>query len=212
MTRLIQSSERSWTSDSTDIQPDFDAYGPLGFPRGEDQGRKVLAVAVEGRFQSPFAGKPSPLLEAKDDEKSDEAADPEAAEAEEEDEAAEDEKKPVISGVIESSPGSARLILIGSSAFVTDTAISLATEATQTRYMKPIELIQNAVEWSLEDRGLLGPARPWPVQPAPGAAGPGGADVLRVSELCSGPGRTGAPVLAGQTRPDAARQDPGPVS
>lgn len=61
----------------------------------------------------------------------------------------------MISGVIESSPGSARLILIGSSAFATDTAISLANEATQSRYLKPIELIQNAVEWSLEDRGLL---------------------------------------------------------
>jgi len=156
LTRLIQSSERSWTSDSANMQPDFNAHGPLGFPKGEDLGRKVLAVAVEGRFRSPFAGKPSPLLpEAKTDEKSDEAADPEAAETEEEEEAAEEGKKPVISGVIESSPGSARLILIGSSAFATDTAISLANEATQSRYLKPIELIQNAVEWSLEDRGLL---------------------------------------------------------
>ena len=33
--------------------------------------------------------------------------------------------------------------------------MSLATQATQTVYTKPIELIQNAVEWSLEDRGLL---------------------------------------------------------
>lgn len=155
LTRLIQSSERSWTSDSTNMQPDFDAHGPLGFPKGEDQGRKVLAVAVEGRFRSPFAGKPSPLLDVKDDEKPNEAADPEATEAEEEEAAAEDAKNPVISGVIESSPGSARLILIGSSAFATDTAISLANEATQSRYLKPIELIQNAVEWSLEDRGLL---------------------------------------------------------
>ncbi len=160
LTRLIQSSERSWTSDSANMQPDFNAHGPLGFPRGDELGRKVLAVAVEGRFRSPFAGKPSPLLpEAKVDENPDEAADPEAAEAEEaakeEEGATEDGKKPVISGVIESSPGSARLILIGSSAFATDTAISLANEATQSRYLKPIELIQNAVEWSLEDRGLL---------------------------------------------------------
>jgi ABC-2 type transport system permease protein len=158
LTRLIQSSERSWTSDSTNMQPDFNAHGPLGFPKGEDQGRKVLAVAVEGRFRSLFAGKPSPLLPgAKDDEKpEEETVDPAAADAEdEEDGAAEEAKKPVISGVIESSPGSARLILIGSSAFATDTAISLANEATQSRYLKPIELIQNAVEWSLEDRGLL---------------------------------------------------------
>jgi ABC-2 type transport system permease protein len=57
--------------------------------------------------------------------------------------------------VVERSPSSARLILIGSSTFLSDTAISLATEATRTRYLKPLELIQNAVEWSLEDRGLL---------------------------------------------------------
>jgi ABC-2 type transport system permease protein len=57
--------------------------------------------------------------------------------------------------VNERSPGSARLILIGSDAFATDIAISLATEATQSRYLKPVELIANAVEWSLEDRGLL---------------------------------------------------------
>jgi ABC-2 type transport system permease protein len=66
-----------------------------------------------------------------------------------------EDKTPVISGVVESSPASARLILIGSSTFLSDTAISLATEATQSRYLKPLELIQNAVDWSLEDRGLL---------------------------------------------------------
>lgn len=158
VTRLIESSEGAWTSDSTNMQPDFNAHGPLGFPKGEDLGRKLLAVSVEGRFRSPFAGKPSPLLpEAKADQGTQGGEEPDGAEADEEEGAktAEDQKKPVISGVIESSPGSARLILIGSSAFATDTAISLANEATQSRYLKPIELIQNAVEWSLEDRGLL---------------------------------------------------------
>lgn len=158
LTRLIQSSERSWTSDSTNMQPDFTAHGPLGFPEGEDLGRKLLAVTLEGQFRSPFAGKPSPLLlEDKAEGKSEESIAPgqEDSADEEEDGPAEAPKAPVISGVIESSPRSARLILIGSSSFATDTAISLANEATQSRYLKPIELIQNAVEWSLEDRGLL---------------------------------------------------------
>jgi len=169
LTRLIESSERAWTSDSTDMQPDFAAHGDLGFPRGEDLGRKLLAVAVEGRFTSAFAGKPSPLLpdskpDSADAAKADPATDEAGAEAADPDgpagsdgsgEESKDAKKPVISGVIEGSPGSARLILIGSAAFATDTAISLATEATQSRYLKPVELIQNAVEWSLEDRGLL---------------------------------------------------------
>jgi ABC-2 type transport system permease protein len=167
LTRLIQSSERAWTSDSTDMQPNFDAHGPMGFAPGQDLGRKLLAVAVEGRFGSAFAGKPSPLLpqgspkgESKPaaDQSAGAAGDesPEDEPDEDEDQAGEGSaKKPVISGVIESSPASARLILIGSAAFATDTAISLANEATQSRYLKPIELIQNAVEWSLEDRGLL---------------------------------------------------------
>jgi ABC-2 type transport system permease protein len=61
----------------------------------------------------------------------------------------------LVPGVVENSPESARIILIGSASFLTDAALGLATQATQTVYSKPLELIQNAVEWSLEDRGLL---------------------------------------------------------
>ncbi|MBK5967026.1 ABC transporter permease [Thiocystis minor] len=152
---LIQSSSEAWTSASENMQPDFEQYSPLGFPRGDDQGRKLLAVAIEGRFQSPFAGKPSPLIAREESEeptrKDDETTDQATAEETEKPE----RTPPVISGVVETSPASARLILIGSSSFLTDTAISLASEATQSRYLKPVELIQNAVDWSLEDRGLL---------------------------------------------------------
>lgn len=159
VTKLIQSSSGAWTSDSSDMQPNFEAHGDLGFPVGTDTGRKLLAVAIEGRFQSPFAGKPSPLLPKETAKSKDDTAAGPDEKADGDSEAgadAADEKTPaVISGVVESSPESARLILIGSSSFLTDTAISLANEATQTRYLKPVELAQNAVEWSLEDRGLL---------------------------------------------------------
>ena len=149
---LLASSAEAWTDASADIQPDFEAHGPMGFAVGEDRGRKPLAVAVEGRFQSFFTGEPSPLLErptgADDREPAEEASiEPDGEEGE----------QPLpISGVVETSPPSARLILIGSASFLTDTAISLATEATRTVYTKPLELIQNAMDWSLEDRGLLG--------------------------------------------------------
>ncbi len=150
---LLKSSADSWTDASEDIQPDFDAHGPLGFAVGDDQGSRPLAVTVQGRFGSFFAGKPSPLLEepeaaASEDEGSDETA-------EEPDAPVEEAAQPPISGMVETSPPAARLILIGSASFLTDTAISLATEATRTLYTKPLELIQNAVDWSLEDRGLL---------------------------------------------------------
>ena len=155
VTALIESSSGAWTSDAVDMQPDFDAYGPLGFPRGEDTGRKLLAVAIEGRFDSPFSGKPSPLLAEPDAEE--EGGDAMTAAGVDSDDTPEASAEPprVVSTVVEHSPASARLILIGSSTFLSDTAISLATEATQTRYLKPLELVQNAVEWSLEDRGLL---------------------------------------------------------
>jgi len=149
---LLKSSAGSWTDPSEDIQPDFAAHPNDGFARGENPGPRPLAVAVEGRFRSYFSGKPSPLLRHAEQEKQDtvesETEDGEPAEPE-------TEQRPVISGVVESSPASAKLILIGSASFLTDTAISLATEATRTVYTKPLELIQNAVDWSLEDRGLL---------------------------------------------------------
>ena len=83
------------------MQPDFQAHPQLGFPRGGDTGRKLLAVAVEGRFDSAFAGRPSPLLTARD-EPSD-AADAEAPEA-----PVDEPADPVVSAVIERSPSSAR--------------------------------------------------------------------------------------------------------
>jgi len=156
---LLRSSADSWTDASEDIQPDFDAHGPLGFALGGNQGSRPLAVLVQGRFGSFFAGKPSPLLAEPEEDK------PESGTSEDEDLAEESAAgpnapleaaaQPPISGVVETSPPAARLILIGSAGFLTDTAISLATEATRTLYTKPLELIQNAVDWSLEDRGLL---------------------------------------------------------
>ncbi|WP_296899722.1 Gldg family protein [Thiohalocapsa sp.] len=163
VTRLIQSSPAAWTSETPDMQPDFDQYGQLGFPVGNDRGRKLLAVMVEGRFESAFAGQPSPLLPEEDaeDEPGDgaDAAPVDAASDPATDTPADltdgEAQTPVISTVVEHSPPSARLIVIGSDSFLSDTAMSLATEATQSRYLKPLELVQNAVEWSLEDRGLL---------------------------------------------------------
>ena len=144
---LLSSSVASWTSSTADIQPDFQTYPHDGFAAGEDTGPRVLAAAVEGRFESFFAGKPSPLLEDADKEEEEEIPADETKEREAD--------SPIISGVVESSPASAKLILIGSASFLTDTAISLATEATRTLYTKPVELVQNSVDWALEDRGLL---------------------------------------------------------
>lgn len=144
--RLIESSPAAWTSAATDVQPDLETYPELGFARGADTGRKLLGVLIEGRFDSAFRDAPSPLLE--------DASEPDAT-ADTGAEGNDPRTPPVVSGVVEHSPSTARLILLGSPSFLSDTAIGLATEATQSRYLAPVTLVENAIDWSLEDRGLL---------------------------------------------------------
>jgi len=134
--RLLESSNQAWTSESMEIEPDFEMYGELGFPADSQRGAQLLAVAVEGQFESYFRNKPSPLLTGN-----------EPAEGE--------EKPPVITRVIDRSPGSARIIVFASSSFLTDTMLDLASSGMGTRYLKPVQLVENALDWSLEDRGLL---------------------------------------------------------
>jgi len=151
--RLLQSSDQSWTTDSLDIQPNFRAYGKLGFPAGEKRGRQLLAVAVEGRFDSYFKDKPSPLAAQEEEADADKAAD---ETKEKKDDAGGDKvKAPVITRVIDRSPESARIILFASNSFLTDKMLDLAASGLGTRYLKPVQLVENAIDWSLEDRGLL---------------------------------------------------------
>lgn len=138
---LLYSSEESWVSSSTAIQPDFRTYGELGFARQGEAGKQLLAVVVEGRFDSFFKDKPSPLLEEKaQDEKPEEN---------------EDETETLITRVIDKSPESGRIILFSSNSFLSDNTLELASAALRTRYLNPVQLVENAVDWSLEERGLL---------------------------------------------------------
>ncbi len=142
ITRLLRSSPDSWTTDEVDLQPDFERYGRLGFPMGSDRGPQVLAVSITGRFDSYFKDRPVPKPPADDAAKD-----------------GEDVKKgdtpPRIERLIEHSPESARLVLIGSSSFASDQVLDLVSNTLGTRYLAPVEFLQNAVDWSLEDRSLL---------------------------------------------------------
>ena len=144
--KLLESSPESWTSPQTDIAPDFDRYGQLGFsPDSQERGRKLLGVAVEGSFTSYFKDKPSPLL-----------ADEENIDNVEEGSSGTDgQDKQVISRLIDKSPESARIILFSSNSFLTDESLQLASAAMRSLYLAPTQLIVNSVDWSLEDRGLL---------------------------------------------------------
>ena len=143
VTELAHSSAKAWTSDDLDLIPDLNAYPELGFAPGEDPARHLLAVTLQGRFDSAFAGKPSPLLKAQSEEK------PEGETADD------TENNATFGGVIERSPESARLILLASNAALSDQAMTLATQALGTEYLKPALFVQNAIDLALEDAGLV---------------------------------------------------------
>lgn len=144
LTRLLTSSPESWRSADLNLIPDYGAFPNTGFAAPEAHGAEVLAVAVEGRFPSFFLGKESPLT--RPDEADESKNTPEGGET-----------QPIgeISSVIERSPESARLVLVASNSFATDTAIELASQGLGTLYLRPVEFLQNAIDWSLEDSNLL---------------------------------------------------------
>jgi len=109
---------------------------------------------VEGRFDSYFKEKPSPLAAQKEEE--DAGGEPTEDEEKDDTEASADEETAtVIARVIDHSPESARIIVFASNSFLSDTMLDLATSGLGTLYLTPVQLVENAVDWSLEDRGLL---------------------------------------------------------
>jgi len=139
VTVLLRSSPDSWTQDNTNIQPDFDLYPDLGFPIGDEKKSYPLAVSVQGTFESYFKDKPSPF----------------GAEAFSEDTAEAETAQGPIAGTIESSPETARLIVIGSAEFVDDTVFDISSRLTRDRYLNSLKLVQNTVAWATEDLDLL---------------------------------------------------------
>ncbi|HEU18504.1 MAG TPA: ABC transporter permease [Deltaproteobacteria bacterium] len=147
--RLLQSSPQAWTSEETNLQPDFSAHGALGFPTGDDAGRKLLALVVEGRFSSYFTDRPFSLI---DDREEKEDVNRKKAATKDENEG----ETPVIERLIDRSTESARIVLFASDSFVSDTMMHLASGGMGTQYINPVNLVKNVVDWSLEDRDLLG--------------------------------------------------------
>jgi len=132
VTNLLLSSKASWTSSSSDIMPRLRADGSAPFPAGSDTGEKLMGVLIEGKFNSYFKNKPSPLLGTSDTEKTE-----------------------LYSGVISHSSDAARLILFSSNEFIRDQSVRFLTSAQGSTYLNSYQLMANTIDWSLEDRGLL---------------------------------------------------------
>lgn len=139
---LLQSSSASWLRTDTDIQPNLDQYPDLGFPIEGEQTSHPLAVSVQGSFESFFKDKPNPLEAPPADAGTDGAP-------------AQTETPPNVVGTIDSSPDTARLVVIGSAEFLNDIVFNISSNLTRDRYLNSLQFMQNTVDWSVEDLDLL---------------------------------------------------------
>jgi len=136
VTELLYSSAGSWASGSEDIMPRLTEDGAPAFIAGKDIGKRLMGVVIEGRFESFFKDSSSPLITGKGKDK-------------------DKDKQDVYSGVISHSSDAARLILFSSNEFIRDQSVRFMTSAQGATYLKSYQLMANAIDWSLEDRGLL---------------------------------------------------------
>ncbi len=147
-TELLRSSPESWLSEDTDVMPRVNELGLSGFAPEGALASRTLAVLVEGRFDSFFAGQPSPLLEPED------AVSDTESEASEDGESAQ-EALGVVTSVIARSTDSARLFVFASNGFLADQFLRMVGSAEGTIYSNTVQMMANVVDWSLEDQSLL---------------------------------------------------------
>ena len=141
---LLKSTDKAWLRTSTDIQPNTQLYPEVGYLIEGERKSYPLAVSVRGVFESFYKGKPSPL----------QAADPATAPTTP-DAPPTPTPAPQTSSLIESSPDTARLVVVGSGEFVDDVILQLSARVSQDRYLNNLQFMQNAVDWSVEDLDLL---------------------------------------------------------
>ncbi len=150
---LLKSSPGSWLSSDTNVMPRIDEQGLSSFVASGAQGQHTLAAVLEGRFDSFFRGKPSPLIAAA---QAAAQADAEAtADDVESSDAPATDDPGVISAVIERAPESARLLVIASNDFLADQTLRMVGSADGTLYGNSIQMIANAVDWAVEDQNLI---------------------------------------------------------
>ncbi len=131
---LLSSTSGAWLQAGSNILPDMTLYPDTGFAPPTATQVYTLAVAVQGMFDSYFAGKPSPF----------EAATEEGVTL-----------PPTGIGTIEQSPETARLLVVGSAEFVDDIVFQISSSMSGDRYLNSLQFVKNAVAWATEDLDLL---------------------------------------------------------
>ncbi|RME82775.1 MAG: ABC transporter permease [Caldilineae bacterium] len=130
---LLRSSSQSWLRTDTNITPDLNLYPRFGFPVEGEMKSHLLAVSVQGSFESYFKDNPLQPAEGESD----------------------DTISQLVLGQIDKSPETSRLVLISSAQFLNDAVFSLSSSLHGDRYLNNLQFIQNAVDWSAEDLDLL---------------------------------------------------------
>ena len=157
--QLYRSSRSSWTETSPDVMPRIEESGQSPWHSPPELSSQLLGVALTGRFNSFF--EESPLIEAAkaeaklaEEQKPDDPDELEGGRFEKV-ELEEPDTLGVVSGVISQSPESARLIVLGSSEFLTDQTLRLISSVSGSLYTNTIQTVTNLVNWSVEDASLL---------------------------------------------------------
>jgi ABC-2 type transport system permease protein len=138
LTVLLQSTDEAWLRTSVDVMPNSELYPEYGFAVEGEQQMWPLAVSIRGSFESLFQDRTSPFQE-------------ESAGVTE---ALTETVEPPL-GTIEVSPESSRLVVIGSAEFIDDAVLDISSRLSADRYLNNLQLVQNAVDWSVEDEDLL---------------------------------------------------------
>ena len=140
---LLRSTAGSWLRANGDANPNLELYPEMGFPIEGERASRPLAVSIRGSFDSFFKDRPSPFEEGEEVPVAPGAGEvPEQAE------------QPIL-GTIDVSPDSSRLVVFGSAEFLDDVVLEISRGLSQDRYLNNLQLVQNAIDWAVEDEDLL---------------------------------------------------------
>ena len=157
VTEMLRTSATTWRDSAPDIMPKVDDSGLSPYIPTSTQQSELVGVLFSGQFDSFFEVSPV-VEEARVAAAMEEASTEEDSEENLEDgsiEEAEEDTLGEVSGVIAQSPESARLFVIGSSAFLSDQAIGLLSSSRGQRYTTTIQLMSNITDWTVEDTGVM---------------------------------------------------------
>tara|TARA_R110002049_G_scaffold23490_48_gene82837 strand:- start:1451 stop:4312 length:2862 start_codon:yes stop_codon:yes gene_type:complete len=133
---LLKSSPNAWLRKSKDVTPTLDADGRSNLqpPAAEDgatdspqrMASHNLGVVMQGRFNSFFTG---------DSALADNGSRPR--------------------DILDRSPESARIVLFSSNDFMNDKVLNSLVAVSGTKYLGPLNLFNNTLDWALQDEQLL---------------------------------------------------------